>query len=134
MNLIVSACGQQANKNQKEIENINMTTVEAYNKLKKHFQEGGYVITYEDEADMSAQHPEKKFDFSQMVDGNYLESGLSWASNELLVQYDILDGTFSIEIFVKTPENERFAKLWMADLQKEVTRLELKEFIDLNYD
>jgi len=126
--------GQQANKNQKEIENINMTTAEAYNKLKKRFQENGYIITNEDETGMSAQDPEKKFEFSQMIDGNYLEPGLSWASNELLVQYDILDGTFSSEIFIKTPKNEQLAKGWMVDLQKEVARLELKEFIDLNYD
>ncbi len=111
-----------------------MTTVEVYNKLKKHFQENGYIITHEDEAGMSAQHPEKKIEFSQMMDGDYLESGLSWASNELLVLYDILEGTFSFDIFVENADNTRWVELWTKKLQDEVNSLKLVEFIDLNYD
>jgi hypothetical protein len=109
-----------------------MTAKDVYLKLKKHFVENGYVITSEHEDGMSARLTGKEFEFSQMMDGDYLEAVLSRASDELLVVYDIVDETYSIDIFVENPENSRLAEVWKNDLRDEVTLLEIEK-LDLKF-
>jgi hypothetical protein len=100
---------------------------DAYNKLKKHFGENGYVTIVEHKDGLSARHPERKFEFSQMLDGDYGEAALSRASDELLVMYDIIDETYAADIFVKNPENGRLAEAWEKDLRDEVALLKINE-------
>lgn len=102
---------------------------EIYDQLKEHFLENGYIITQEGKYGMSAQHSQKQFNFEQMLEEEYLEAVLSLASDELLVQYDILDGEFSSDIFVESPESAGQEKEWRERLHDEVNLLKLKDFV-----
>ncbi|MDR1198993.1 MAG: hypothetical protein LBK94_08310 [Prevotellaceae bacterium] len=109
-----------------------MTAKDVYLKLKKHFVENGYVILSEHEYGMSARRTGKEFEFSQMMDGDYLEAVLSLVSDELLAVYDIIDETYSIDIFVKNPENNGLAEVWKKKLQDEAALLEIEK-LDLKF-
>ena len=104
-----------------------MNVKETYDKLKKHFQENGYVITYENNRGMSAQHPEKNIIFDQMMEGEYLELSLHLVSDELRVMYDIFDETFSVKFFVENPENKKLADIWQTNLRNEIISMKLED-------
>lgn len=109
-----------------------------YTKLSDSFLQNGYHLTFNDRSGdgdsarwgMSAEHGD--FTFSLMLDGYYLEASLDLASDDLLVQYDILDGSYSCDIFVPSTENQERAKQWHQLLEDEVRRLNLSIYIDNN--
>lgn len=106
-----------------------------YVTFKELLENNGYIITAdkrEGEGDYAYWHlsaKNGKIEFSQMLEGYYLEPTLSVCSSNSLILYFILDGRYNTDIFVDIPQSHQELETNKIVLEEEINRLGLDEFI-----